>query len=88
MSATHVQSDAERLTSPAKPKRAKVVHIAPGNSLTLAQEMGVQYKARCGRWIYPTGTVIAKVHALGDMRPETCKACRRVVASILARANQ
>lgn len=59
-------------------RRRKAVHTAPRGAIRTAREMGVQYRADCGRWLWPTAAV-SGLRVPGDLHPNTCKQCLPVI---------
>ncbi len=60
--------------------RPRRLHATAGGGIDIARELGVQYRAYCGRWIWPTmPTRDIKRRDLTDPSPRHCKDCVAVI---------
>ncbi len=45
--------------------------------------MGVQYRADCGRWLWPLGGGATIIRSESDLHPWTCKQCADVISDVI-----
>ena len=73
---TKVAASPTRMTGARRPKRG---HTAARGVMGAALAMGVQYRADCGRWLWPIANPRV-IKSASDLHPtKTCQQCAEVI---------